>query len=445
MGNKITYTVKATNSTRKILYWNPATLSYTDTNPILNVPAGTYSGLKARFEGSPEIIATISKSITVTDYVTPALDQLAIAFDGNSIGWGYISGPVPTDSSTFNNGINEKLKASIVNKLASLNKTTTLGKYTNICIPGQRTEEMLDRQSQYAFPTFDEQSARNVLLVLEGGNSMSGYGWHDRQDTPLQAYNLLKQYCQQEKARNPTRKIVVFTVLPRFLPNRPYAPDDEYYFPNQLIEYNRLVRVARANREAWLDAVADVAADGLIGIPYAPEKETYYHDGVHQNEAGAQILVDIASNAIVEAFYANAQPAPTPIASIVLANRKTYVTDNDTRYRVGPWFSFSDPNASSSPSAMYAESNPDGSVSVTENFNGRTINIYGPLSENGGVFHVHADGKKDFEGTAYSQTLQKDQLLYSKTLPDGVYGRQHVIRVVFMTAYGYDDVREYIV
>lgn len=68
MANQILYDVTTSNTTKPAEYWNPYTNAYQDTNPLTGIPAGTYSGLKARLKGSnPEIVANYTGSVTVVD------------------------------------------------------------------------------------------------------------------------------------------------------------------------------------------------------------------------------------------------------------------------------------------------------------------------------------------------------------------------------------------
>jgi hypothetical protein len=82
MPNKITYTAVASNTTKSIEYWNPYTQQYQDANPLTGIPAGSYTGLKARLKGSnPAIIATYAGSVIVTDSgTTPTPSALTVSF-----------------------------------------------------------------------------------------------------------------------------------------------------------------------------------------------------------------------------------------------------------------------------------------------------------------------------------------------------------------------------
>lgn len=388
--------------------------------------------------------------VTVSSAPSPLIDATNIVVDGNSIPWGYYSGPaLPTTPATINNGIDGFIKDAVTNKFIALGKSGVISdKYANVAIPGQRTEDMLDRQEGVAFKAYDPTVKRNAFLIMEGGNSMSGKGWGTvdgiTQDTPQAAFNLLKQYCQLLRAKYPDAKIIVFTVLPRSLTSQPYEPDSIFWFETGRLEYNRLLRLAKANGETWLDEIADMALDGVMGVTYAAENPYYYHDGVHLSAEGAKIFARYAAEALAKVCFGVAMPAPTAVPQKVFAPSTTE-ENNITRVYRGDFQSFSDNTAFSNVTAMYVPGNALGRTKVYEWFDGDKVDIYGPKSVNGGAFHVFLDGKRVFIGTAYtSGATAKDVLYYSTgTIPPGIYGTQHVIAVVFIDGYGYSDRWQY--
>lgn len=374
----------------------------------------------------------------------PTNDLLNLFGDGNSI----LHGTTEDNGSNGGyNGMQEKIPAAVTSRLRVSGRATAV-KYESIAVPGQRIQEMLGRQTQFMFPLYDPTAKFNVLTFLEAGNSMSGLrldangvpvGWNTAQE----AYDLTKQYCQQAKAQYPDLKIVVCTVTPRG--GRNYFHIDHPYYQELLrFQYNALIRLAKANGEAWIDAVADLALDGRIGAPWSDENPLYYDSGrVHMMAAGAEVTAGIIADAALEACYGIAQPAPFPIINTVAAPATT--EENDPTRRLMPLGSWARNTTSDSVfaggfGAYNTSGATDGSVSATDGFIGDSYRIGGPFSPNCGPFDVLHMGFKVYSGTALSPDTKADQDYYAESnLAPGLYGGQHLVRVVYKGANAFTD------
>ncbi|MBM1175345.1 SGNH/GDSL hydrolase family protein [Microvirga arabica] len=140
--------------------------------------------------------------------------------------------------------------------------------------------------------------ADNVLIVQAGANDL-------RADLPAASVyaDAMKLVAEAEAKGFDT---VIATELPKSPTKGNWDASDEV----ERIAYNKLVR----GNKAGTDAVADVAADPVMGAASAPDNETLYVDGVHVSaSANTQYLQPIYSNAILKALNA----APTPSRSRV--------------------------------------------------------------------------------------------------------------------------------
>jgi lysophospholipase L1-like esterase len=151
----------------------------------------------------------------------------------------------------------------------------TDAEYTVEAIGGSTTPELAADASTRVDAHYDASKGNNnILLFLECGNDMSL-----NNATAQEAYDNLVDYCEARKLVG--WKIIVVTVTPRTNPAGQEA---------KRLVLNEMIRAALASNETWLDAIADIGADSIIGSSGANLNTTYYSDGLHFTNAGYQII-----------------------------------------------------------------------------------------------------------------------------------------------------------
>jgi lysophospholipase L1-like esterase len=158
--------------------------------------------------------------------------------------------------------------------LAALESTWVVG---NLGADGLTTAQMESRAAVVADPTMDAGATMNVLVAWELTNSVAGGA------SAATVISDFHTYCANRKTANPTRKIVVLTMLPRGAP-----------YEATRATINADIRDA-GNVGVYWDAVADVAADPDLETINA----TYYNgDNLHLTTAGYAIVANLVRAAI---------------------------------------------------------------------------------------------------------------------------------------------------
>lgn len=152
-------------------------------------------------------------------------------------------------------------------------------------IPGNQTPALYARRATLAAQfNASIDPKKNIFILLEGINHIN-----QASPTAAVAYNALKDYCVYMKAAG--FKTILCTITP--LKNKTNVNYDTVR-----LAVNQMIRDAKTAGETWLDAVADIGGDPLIGATGASDTTTYYGDGTHFNVAGNNIAKVYVTNAI---------------------------------------------------------------------------------------------------------------------------------------------------
>ncbi len=156
--------------------------------------------------------------------------------------------------------------------------------YYNVAVDGSRVSSANVR-AQRVDSLFDGDRRRNVLSVMLGTNDLIQA--HGIVSTPASIYLDLKAYWAARRARG--FKIVVKTVLPAvILPASIFKESDRN-------ELNTLIR----SDPSLYDAIADFAADPVMGNPAAPTDNSLYQDGLHPTIYGHSLLAKLEKAALL--------------------------------------------------------------------------------------------------------------------------------------------------
>jgi lysophospholipase L1-like esterase len=159
MPNKINYTVQTANTNKSVEYWNPYTNQYQDTNPLIGIPAGSYSGLKARLKGSnPAIIATYPNSVTVVDATVS--QRASWVVDGDSLDVGYLSSNPPL--------------TGWAGQLYPTLDSSKFGEQKIVAVSGQTFQAMFDNQT-YNKDHLDVSVNKLVIVTMGTGTNSLMY------------------------------------------------------------------------------------------------------------------------------------------------------------------------------------------------------------------------------------------------------------------------------
>lgn len=303
MANKITYTVKTTNSTRRVLYWNPSTLTYTPDNPILNIPAGTYSGLKARFEGDPEIIATISKSVIVTDAST-----LPPEYTGGT--------PVYLMAMGDSNATDFKSQAwpRQTEFLLDLDYYSFM---RNLSVGGDRLAHVIDRLPTY-IASWDKTKYSQAIAVINTGVNNT---------IDLMDFNTM--IAQYEQITSTLTNAGIKSIFVTFSPNRGQYQANPSLDAQQLALRNAINNELITNgvSKHGFTAVVDTRADTYIGLDDAPidGQNTYFDVDKLHLLTPAQVILASYIAPVIKTITGPSSPI------VVAPNTYTYRTHVGTK------------------------------------------------------------------------------------------------------------------
>lgn len=258
----------ALNTTNVLLYLDGTrvTGTLTGTQSTFNAANGKlllpdWSGQPGNYPysgGTLEALAMYSASLTdaqVTQIVTALRQSIVtlrtplIVFEGDSITAGSV-------------GITVQQAYPYVCMNGKLNP------FLNNAVGGSIYADLTSRAAALD-ARYDPNRAGNYLCVMCGFNDMSGS--HNISGTTTEAN--LRTYCLARKAAG--WKVVVATLT---------ASSES---PGERDTFNSLVR---ANWTGYADALADVAADSVMGCTGCQNNGTYYQDGVHPTAAGEALV-----------------------------------------------------------------------------------------------------------------------------------------------------------
>lgn len=209
-----------------------------------------------------ELTGSMTQKIGATfDYATHN-----IVLDGNSLFYYYTS-------------------ADIISMLATMGITS--GNYINVSISGKDTQQLIAEAPAKVDALYDPIFVnKNVVVLCEGTNDITRHTLD-----AATAYAHIKSYGQARKAAG--FKVVVMTITPRTIPAQNEAIR---------LSVNQMIRDALAADETWIDGIADVASDMIIGQTGQNTNTTYYADGLHFTPAGYPIISTYIKAGLLQAL-----------------------------------------------------------------------------------------------------------------------------------------------
>lgn len=163
------------------------------------------------------------------------------------------------------------------------------GTMENFAVANYVTPQVLDQMPKIN-AAFDPTKDVNVLVLWEGTNHIY-YG-----ATAKQAEESLLEVCRRARAVHPEWKIVMGTLLPRSEDDFPATQERDR------LAVNVALRAVKASGNTLFHELADVAQDPRVGPGGTEKDKTYYHDLVHLNDAGQQVVAPIFAKSIVAAI-----------------------------------------------------------------------------------------------------------------------------------------------
>lgn len=156
----------------------------------------------------------------------------------------------------------------------------------NVAVSGDDIRHANRRAPVYVDP-LRPMSDVGICLFWEGTNSLC-VGGFDADAT----FEQHRQYCA-------TRRVAGWTTVIGTIVNRRwvgYGVEDDGQHEAARLQFNQLVR----DHVDEFDAVLDIGADEILGADHAAWDTTYFRDGVHLTEAGAQRVADLADEVIAK-------------------------------------------------------------------------------------------------------------------------------------------------
>lgn len=155
----------------------------------------------------------------------------------------------------------------------------------NYGVNGNTIANVNMRATEWIDPLYAASRSKNIVVVYVGPNDLNGGASVDEVYAALVAFGQVR------------RRVGFKVVMLTFLPWRKdtWGAGADYETERQSINAR-----LRENHVGFIDALADVAADPLIGPADAPTNLAYYHsDGVHLVAAGYRIMAEIVKAAIL--------------------------------------------------------------------------------------------------------------------------------------------------
>jgi hypothetical protein len=132
---------------------------------------------------------------------------------------------------------------------------------------------------------FNSTFTNNICIFWEGTNDL----YLNPARTGAQAFTNIKNYCISRKHTG--FKVIVGTILPR---------GSDANQEQRRLDCNALIRDAYTNNEPWIDAIADVASDPVMGLFSTTLDINLYYDEVHLASAGHDLCKPYFRDAILE-------------------------------------------------------------------------------------------------------------------------------------------------
>jgi len=170
----------------------------------------------------------------------------------------------------------------------------------NVAVSGDDIRHANKRAPLYVDP-LRPMADVGICLFWEGTNSLI-VGGFDADAT----FEQHRQYCAARKAAG--WATIIGTIANRRVIG--YGVEDDGRHEAGRLRFNQLVR----DHAAEFDAVLDIGADEKLGADRAAWDATYFRDGVHLTEAGAQRVADLAENTIVRLMAHRVQFLPLGVA-----------------------------------------------------------------------------------------------------------------------------------
>lgn len=156
----------------------------------------------------------------------------------------------------------------------------------NAAVSGDDLRGINRRASVYVDPLRDLCEV-GVCVLWEGTNSLCVGGFD-----AAQVFEQHRQYCLARKGAG--WLTVMGTIANRRFVSIGVEDDGQHEVAR--LQFNQLVR----DHASEFNAVLDVGADAMLGADHAAWNPTYFRDGIHLTDAGAQRVADLAELIVVQ-------------------------------------------------------------------------------------------------------------------------------------------------
>jgi len=184
--------------------------------------------------------------------------------------------------SALNNGVQPPTWTTLLMKGATAQAYNLCG--VNVAVSGDDIRHANKRAPLYVDP-LRELADVSLCLFWEGTNSLC-VGGFDADAT----FEQHRQYCAARRAAG--WSTILGTIVSRRYIG--YGIEDDGRHEAARLQFNQLVR----DHSNEFDAVLDIGADDVLGADHAAWDTTYFRDGVHLTEAGAQRVANLAEQVI---------------------------------------------------------------------------------------------------------------------------------------------------
>lgn len=154
----------------------------------------------------------------------------------------------------------------------------------NVSVSGDGIRQANRRAPIYVDP-LRPMADLGVCLFWEGTNSLGGNGF----DAEL-TFEQHRHYCADRRAAG--WAVVMGTIANRRIISAGVEDDGRHEVAR--LRFNQLAR----DHADEFDAVLDIGADEILGADHAAWNTTYFRDGVHLTEAGAQRVANLADGVL---------------------------------------------------------------------------------------------------------------------------------------------------
>ena len=155
------------------------------------------------------------------------------------------------------------------------NETPTV---INSAVSGRDLSDMVDAAPSAVDTQWSFRAKHNVCVVWGGSNDF----YHNK--TLNAAYSELMAYCRARKRAG--WQVVVVT-----MPSRTGSASSGFSLDSYSRQFNAAIRLGFANGSLPCDAIADIAANSLLGAAGAYSNAAYFPDGIHPSTAAALTII----------------------------------------------------------------------------------------------------------------------------------------------------------